>query len=351
MNKVCPYCGYNRNNAWVGACHRCGRTFRRGSLLSEIVAWTLLAAVIAAAGFGGWRFYKNGSALKTAQEMRCWFGIGTTRAGAYCAAAREKAIALVPEKHRAKIAFLERRQSAVPALRQDIKPAPSEMAYIPAGAFMMGEAGTEGLPRREVRLDAYYLDKHELSVEEYRRCAAAGACAAPVIGADCNYARPDSADFPVNCVSWHDAAGYCRWAGKRLPTEAEFEKAARAGSKGKFSFGNNEEQLFQYGWFDRNSDDMTHPAASRSPNAWGIFDMHGNVWEWTQDWYVYSYRGLPSQNPAGAASGKYKVLRGGSAIDIAETCRSANRFRLEPDRSNTMTGFRCAQSAPPDAKS
>jgi formylglycine-generating enzyme required for sulfatase activity len=139
----------------------------------------------------------------------------------------------------------------------------------------------------------------------------------------------------------------------RLPTEAEWEYACRAGTTTKYSFGDSESQLGDYGWYDKNSGGTTHPVGGKKPNGWGLYDMHGNVFEWCQDWYG-DYPSGSTTDPTGAASGSYRVYRGGGWFLISDYCHSAYRFRLTPDYRISYLGFRVLRSSvdgmdvPPD---
>jgi formylglycine-generating enzyme required for sulfatase activity len=155
---------------------------------------------------------------------------------------------------------------------------------------------------------------------------------------------PQTDDHPVVCVSWDDAKAFCDWASKRtnrvvrLPTEAEWEYACRAGTKTTWSYGDDEAAGPDYGWIDRNSGGQTHPVGQKKPNAWGFFDMHGNAWEWCQDWAA-SYGG-DAVDPTGPASGDRRSLRGGRWDVRAYFQRSTFRGQDLPGRRHTYTGFR-----------
>jgi formylglycine-generating enzyme required for sulfatase activity len=153
-------------------------------------------------------------------------------------------------------------------------------------------------------------------------------------------------DCPAERISWDDAQEFIRELNKRentdkyrLPTEAEWESACRAGSKGRFCFGDNESELEHYCWYWKNSGGATHPVALKKPNAWGLYDIHGHVWEWCQDWYG-PYPTAPVTDPKGTPSGRYPVLRGGSWYNGVRLIRSAVRFRSFPDHRNLTFGFR-----------
>ncbi len=225
--------------------------------------------------------------------------------------------------------------------------APEGMVLIPAGEFMMGSLSGEGHdhehPQHRVYVDAFYMDRYEVTVGQYKRfLSATGHRSLPDWVSE--YSR--TADCPVVGVSWDDAVAYARWAGKRLPTEAEWEYACRAGSATKYSFGNDEGRLGEYAWYYSNSGRKTHPVGQKKQNAWGLYDMHGNVWEWCSDWYDKDYySNSPSRNPKGPTNGQYRVLRGGSWNNNANNARAANRNNNTPTNTNNNNGFRCARTA------
>ena len=127
----------------------------------------------------------------------------------------------------------------------------------------------------------------------------------------------------------------------RLPSEAQWEYACRAGSRGLFGFGDAEERLGEYAWFSENAGGKTHPVGRKRPNAWGLYDMHGNVWQWCADWYAADYyRVSPAGDPRGAAVGKERVMRGGSWCRGAFDCRCANRFSGVQACPDYAAGFR-----------
>jgi formylglycine-generating enzyme required for sulfatase activity len=160
---------------------------------------------------------------------------------------------------------------------------------------------------------------------------------------------------PMETVSWNDATEFCRKltvkvaqasspasVGRtfRLPTEAEWEYACRTGSSTRFCFGDSDNGLGDYAWYDGNSGNQTHPVGQKKPNAWGFYDMHGNVWEWCGDWYADKYGTGSAKNPQGVSSGEYRVLRGGSWYRGPFVCRSADRLRYTPTCSSYIGGFR-----------
>jgi len=160
---------------------------------------------------------------------------------------------------------------------------------------------------------------------------------------------------PVEGVSWRDAVEFCRKlsalpqekaAGHfyRLPTEAEWEFACRADTTTAYSFGDDDDQLQEYGWYAENSDSSTHPVGEKKPNPWGLYDMHGNVLEWCQDWYG-DYPSSSVTDPTGAASGSDRVFRGGSWMNFSDGCSSANRRARTPDLKAPHLGFRVLRSS------
>jgi len=151
-------------------------------------------------------------------------------------------------------------------------------------------------------------------------------------------------DSPVIYVSWYDAFAFAKWLGSGygLPTEAEWEYACRAGSTTKYCFGDTESELAEYAWCDANSQRITHPVGKKKPNGWGLYDMHGNVWEWCWDWYG-EYGAGPESDPLGPETGSYRVHRGGSWRDDAGYCRSARRDYFTPGDELYLLGFRVSR--------
>jgi formylglycine-generating enzyme required for sulfatase activity len=241
-----------------------------------------------------------------------------------------------------------------------------ELVYIPAGEFIMGSSRNEDphtfeeeLPQHIVYMDAYWIDRTEVTNAQYALCVAdSGACTKPAN----NYSRTRSsyydnvqyASHPVIFVSWSQAAAYCTWAGRRLPTEAEWEKAAR-GPKGRiYPWGNTfDGTLANYcdvncltDWKDSRYDDgyiETSPVGVYRGGAslYGVLDMAGNVYEWVADWYE-PYTQIPQSNPTGPASGLDHIMRGGSWGDDPDHVRSAIRSRISGDTWLDFIGFRCA---------
>jgi formylglycine-generating enzyme required for sulfatase activity len=232
-----------------------------------------------------------------------------------------------------------------------------KLLLIPKGTFMMGSPETEkGRQENETQHEVtiskdYYLGVHEVTQAQYET----------VMGKNPSHFQGaivgnENADLPVENVSWDDAVEFCKKlsdlpeekkAGRvyRLPTEAEWEYACRAGSKTAYSFDDEEGLLPEYGWFNRNSSNRTHTVGLLEPNAWGLYDMHGNVWEWCSDWYGDYPKGAV-RNPTGPKVGSDRVCRGGSWNGVASYCRSALRYWYVPSFRNNYLGFRLALSSP-----
>ncbi|MBN1479306.1 formylglycine-generating enzyme family protein [candidate division KSB1 bacterium] len=223
------------------------------------------------------------------------------------------------------------------------------MVKIPGGWFIMGseEGSSDEKPADSVYVDAFYMDSTEVTVAQYRTFCRAT-----------NREMPEQPEWnkenhPVVYVSWHDADAYARWAGKRLPTEAEWEFAARGGLSGKsYPWGDDmsHDDANYDGTGGRDQWERTSPVASFAPNGYGLYDMAGNVWEWCADWYdenYYKNRPKRARNPRGPEKGQYRVLRGGSWLVSEDFLRVANRDRYIPQYWYNDLGFRCAQDFTP----
>lgn len=238
-----------------------------------------------------------------------------------------------------------------------------EMVEVPAGEFWMGcdplhNAGEEcegdDVPLHRVYLDTYTIDKHEVTNAQYSYCVAAGACDPPEDESsylrESYYSNPDFAGYPVLWVSWFDANHYCNWVGKRLPTEAEWEKAARGETPRAFPWGDEIPTCaIANFWDDEGSGDFCVEDTSLAgvypdgASPYGALDMGGNVWEWTADWYSADYySNSPDANPQGPETGVYKVVRGGSWFCRWGELLTAKRHYYYPAISYNTIGFRCA---------
>jgi len=197
--------------------------------------------------------------------------------------------------------------------KQSPAEAPPGMVPIPAGCFMMGSdtGDSDERPVRGVCLDAFFMDEYEVTNREYGKFLAATNHERPEYWDNSEFNQPDQ---PVVGVSWEDAVAYAKWAGKRLPTEAEWEYAARGGLKGKeYPWGDDfPVEQANCGNLDAQHEwDGPSPVGSFEPNGYGLYDMAGNVWEWCSDWYGDTYPSEKQTDPTGPASGEYRVLRGG----------------------------------------
>jgi formylglycine-generating enzyme required for sulfatase activity len=191
-------------------------------------------------------------------------------------------------------------------------------------------------PVHEVRISRpFYLGKYEVTQDQWQA----------VMGTNPSNFKGE-ANLPVEWVSWDDVQEFIRKLNAkeggtkyRLPTEAEWEYAARSGSTTTYSFGNDARQLGEYAWYSTNSGRKTHTVGQKKPNAWGLHDMHGNVWEWVQDWYG-PYVADAVTDPLGPASGSSRRLRGGGWGIGAGGCQSAERNRAMPGHRGGSLGFR-----------
>lgn len=235
------------------------------------------------------------------------------------------------------------------------------MVLVPAGEFMMGspagEGGDDEVPQHKVTLDGYWIDRTEVTNAQYRSFVEATGYRMPTT---CDWGDPTYADaaktnHPVVCVSRDDAQAYCEWAGARLPTEAEWEKAARGTDRRTYPWGIGFDGT-RLNYCDINCEGeqrdptyndgyaQTAPVGSylTGVSPYGALDMAGNVWEWVSDWYnFYYYTRSPESNPQGPNSGQYGVLRGGSWWGFFTNARTGFRANLEPDKRESIIGFRC----------
>jgi len=238
-----------------------------------------------------------------------------------------------------------------------------EMVAIPSGWFEMGSknGASDELPVHRVKISPFWMDRYEVVQEQFRKFQ---------ISDPSHFKNPKN---PLEQINWTDAALYCNerslaeglepcydeqtWQcnfsanGYRLPTEAEWEYACRAGRSTKYSFGNDVWKLKAYAWFSKSSSGKTHPVGQKKPNPWGLYDMHGNVAEWCNEFYSEGfYKQSPEKDPKGPANGKERVIRGGAWNSSADSCRSSYRAS-DPSINDTCLasdaiGFRCVRNAP-----
>ena len=238
--------------------------------------------------------------------------------------------------------------------------APAGMVRISGGTFVMGDKSQADAPPHEMAVSSFYIDKYLVTQDEYQK----------VMGD--NPSRWKAGKNPVEQVRWSDAVKFCNrrselenlqpcydlktWLcnfqanGYRLPTEAEWEYACRAGTSTAYFFGDDPSKLGEYAWFEKNSGRRAQPTGQKLPNPWGLYDICGNVWEWCNDFYkVDYYKEAPHQDPKGPDTGQTKVLRGGAWRFGADTCRSAYRYNENPGYADVcfgydIYGFRCVRS-------
>jgi formylglycine-generating enzyme required for sulfatase activity len=236
------------------------------------------------------------------------------------------------------------------------------MILITGGKFIMGDKDEADAPLHEVVVSSFLMDKHLVTQEQFQK----------VTGA--NPSRWKGDRNPVEQVRWSDAVTFCNkrsaleglqpcydlqtWKcnldanGYRLPTEAEWEFACRAGTATPYFFGDSPAKLGEYAWFDKNSAGHPRPVGQKQPNPWGLYDMAGNLWQWCNDFYkVDYYQESPRENPRGPDQGKNKVVRGGAWRFSAENCRSGYRYNESPGYADVcfgydIYGFRCVRKAP-----
>ena len=233
------------------------------------------------------------------------------------------------------------------------------MVSIPAGKFIMGDKDEVDAPPHEVTVSAFFIDRQLVTQQQY----------AKVMGS--NPSRWKGDQNPVEQLRWSDALAFCNKRseleglqpgydlkslacnfaanGYRLPTEAEWEYACRAGTTTPYFFGDNPTKVGAYAWYEKNSEGRPRPVGQKLPNPWGLYDMAGNVWEWCNDNYqVDYYEKSPRENPTGPESGPNRVLRGGAWRFSADNCRSGYRYNESPGSADVcfgydIYGFRCVR--------
>jgi len=244
-------------------------------------------------------------------------------------------------------------QNYSPGKKSFINTLGMQFIFIPSGTFTMGsrlqpsEIETryggdakwydDECPQHEVTLTkSFYIQTTEVTQSQWFT----------VMGVNPSGFKNCGGDCPVEKVSWYDTQEFINRLNQkeetdkyRLPTEAEWEYACRAGSTAVFCFGNEIKELGVYAWYNHESREWTHKVNIKKPNAWGLYDMHGNVWEWCQDWYN-KYTSGPVTDPIGPPSGTHRVSKGGSWRSAARFCRSAHRYGVDPGYRRPTRGFR-----------
>jgi formylglycine-generating enzyme required for sulfatase activity len=223
----------------------------------------------------------------------------------------------------------------------------SKLVYIPASEFVMGNGGFDA-PVRAVAVDSFWMYQTKVTNRMYAQCVAVGACSAPnqELGGPV-YSNPEYANHPVVGVSWDQSQAYCGWTQGQLPTEAQWEKAARGVDGGIYPWGNDEPacDLLNLSYCLGRTSEVDAFVGGASP--YGLYDMAGNIFEWVNDWYGEAYySSAPSSNPSGPESGQYRSVRGSSFETDFDQIESAIRHYLNPSNHRRDTGFRCAVSTP-----
>ncbi len=258
------------------------------------------------------------------------------------------------DEAKATIAAIDKNAAFEEDLKVKLSALSISMVSLPAGSFQMGSAngGKDEKPVRTVSVSGFSISTTEVTQAQFKA----------VMNDNPSFHKLDD-NAPVEKVTFKDAIEYCNGLSKklgldpcydtgtgkcdftkngfRLPTEAEWEYACRGGNGAEYNTGNGESALARAAWYSGNSQEMTHPVAQKTANTSGLYDMHGNVWEWTNDWYSErSYEIDGTDNPTGVASGKEKVLRGGGWLDYPQDCTSSKRRKYDPDKSYSDIGFR-----------
>jgi formylglycine-generating enzyme len=247
---------------------------------------------------------------------------------------------------------MEKAHAAIQQATPD--PQHDELVMIPAGTFLMGSGMGQNneKPVRTVYLNEYWIDRYEVTMAHYYAFVAATGHREPRLAGYLSIESVDMSSFlypdrPVVGVSWLDAHAYCQWKGKRLPTEAEWEKAAKGPQPRKWPWGDEEDSARAN---LRGLDDTVHGTApvdsyETGQSGFGVYNLTGNVMEWASDWYDEQYyRVMPGENPSGPAIGDEKVIRGGSWHDSLRYAHTFSRFKMLPEYRDVTIGFRCAKS-------
>jgi formylglycine-generating enzyme required for sulfatase activity len=242
------------------------------------------------------------------------------------------------------------------------------LVYVPDGEFTMGSySNSDEQPVHSVDLPAFWIVQTEVTNKMYAACVSAGSCAPPSNTSsytrDTYYGNSEFDEFPVIFVDWNQAKTFCEWTGNRLPTEAEWEKAARGTDARVYPWGNEFNGSLvnfcdincKYDWADKYSNDGyadTAPVRNYPDGVspYGVYNMAGNVWEWVDDWYqsdYYATLGDNVSNPQGPSNGNTRVLRGGAWFGTNEFVRSSNRGWVSPTLSSGFLGIRCARDVSP----
>ena len=227
------------------------------------------------------------------------------------------------------------------------------LVYVRAGDFLMGseesdaDADPDSKPQHTVALSAFWIDRTEVTNGMYVRCVKGGGCG--ILASLVVDEKPEDAEFPVQGATWEMALDYCVWAGRRLPTEAEWEKAARGTDGRLYPWGNAEPDSSRANYKAEIGTGLNGRVAqvgsySGGASPYGALDMAGNLWEWVADWYDATYyAGSPRFHPQGPSTGAYRACRGGSWNSLAGDIRVTNRGMADPQHCDGLVGIRCAE--------
>jgi formylglycine-generating enzyme required for sulfatase activity len=308
----------------------------------------VLIGLLALAGWGIGKYTPGLTLMQTAQAL---------------AALPLKSIPVLPRPTMSQVATATPMQTLTPALGIGSTQVTSKdgmvQMYVPAGEFLMGsdpakdnQESYDELPQHTVYLDAFWIDQTEVTTAQYARCVTSGQCTKPYDTSSATrssyYGDRQYADYPVIYVSWTQAQVYCAWVGRRLPSEAEWEKAARGVDGRIYPWGNATPDQNKLTYNNNQGDTAAVGNYSAGASPYGVLDMAGNVEEWVNDWYSSSYyQQSPSRNPTGPTSGTACVLRGGYWGADGRNIRSAARDRGAPVYRYFNIGFRCAAGTSP----
>ncbi len=237
--------------------------------------------------------------------------------------------------------------AAAPTPTRSPSPDDAEEVFVPAGKFTMGSAMLDQKPEHVVQLSAFWIDKTEVTNARWQKCEKAGGC--PVRLATTSNHRsdygtnPEYANFPVNHVTWDMASAFCTWAGKHLPTEAQWEKAARGTDKRLYPWGDTWDPEKAASLMNGLLDTVEVGSYPAGASPYGALDMAGNLWEWTSDWYAESYDTNVTVDPTGPVKGENRVVRGGGYGVYDAAMYTTHRRAMLPIDEQAFLGFRCAR--------
>jgi formylglycine-generating enzyme required for sulfatase activity len=306
--------------------------------LDEVTAWRLLdeaKGLMAGGKTSSDKMKQAEAALDSANEL----GLNKEQQAFY-----QQLQTRLPRQRSVALSGMQKPEGSAGGVGQQDAP----MVLVPAGEFTMGSnMADDEKPVHQIYLNAFYMDKYEVTVGQYAKYLEVTDMDEPPDWSIMN--QPQHQKRPVVNVDWEDAVKFCKWAGKRLPTEAEWEKAARGTDGRIYPWGNEAPTRLHanYGRKEWNNHLSLVPVGSfeEGKSPYGIYDMAGNAWEWVSDWYDYEYyQNSPRRNPIGPTAGDSKGVRGGSWLYISEFLRSAHRFAAQPTNRYFGYGFRCAKT-------